>query len=306
MQLQITSKVSRCPLGCHRMLTPLVLLAFALAATGRAAGPGSELEQGFRHPPESARPWVYWFVMDGNLTREGITADFEALKRAGIGGVIFMEVDVGIPRGPVKFMSPEWRALFKHAVGEAERLGLQLTLNAGPGWTGSGGPWIKPEQSMQHLVASALEVAGPKRLDAVLPRPQRRPAFFGDGQLPAEMEKAKNDFYRDEVVLAFPTPAGNQRISDIDEKALYVRAPYSSAPNVKPFLPSSASYPALPANTVVATDRVIDLTSRLSADGRLEWDVPDGKWTIMRFGRTSTGACTRPAPLPGLGLECDK
>src|ERR1035441_7847224 len=111
----------------------LLLLAFVLAANAHAAASSSELEQGFRHPPESARPWVYWFVMDGNLSREGITADFEALKRAGIGGVILMEVDVGIPRGPVKFMSAEWRALFKHAVGEAERLGLPLSLNAKPG-----------------------------------------------------------------------------------------------------------------------------------------------------------------------------
>ena len=190
-----------------------------------------------------------------------------------------MEVDVGIPRGPVKFMSPEWRALFKHAVAEAERLGLQITLNAGPGWTGSGGPWVKPEQSMQHLVASAVEVAGPKHFDEVLPRPQRRPAFFGDGQLPPELEKAKNEFYRDEVVLAFPTPAGNERISDIDEKALYVRAPYSSQPGVKARLPSAASYPALPADAVVAADRVVDLTAKLDADGRLAWDVPAGKWT---------------------------
>jgi hypothetical protein len=277
-----------------------------LAATCCAAEKTPPLEQSFLHPPESARPWVYWFIMDGNLSREGITADFESLKRAGIGGVILMEVDVGIPRGPVKFMSPEWRALFKHAVAEAERLGLQITLNAGPGWTGSGGPWVKPEQSMQHLVASAVEIAGPTRLDRVLPQPQRRPAFFGDGQLPAEMEKAKNDFYRDEVVLAFPTPAGNHRISDIDEKALYVRAPYSSAPNVKPFLPSAATYPVLPADQVIASDRIVDLTGRLGAEGRLQWEVPAGHWTIMRFGRTSTGACTRPAPVPGLGLECDK
>jgi hypothetical protein len=105
-----------CTVGYPRALSCLVLLAFALAGTGLAAGPGAELEKGFRNPPESARSWVYWFVMDGNLTREGITADFEALKRAGIGGVIFMEVDVGIPRGPVKFMSSEWRTLFKHAV----------------------------------------------------------------------------------------------------------------------------------------------------------------------------------------------
>ena len=284
----------------------LLLLAFVLAANAHAAGLGSELEQGFRHPPESARPWVYWFVMDGNLSREGITADFESLKRAGIGGVIFMEVDVGIPRGPIKFMSPEWRALFKHAVGEAERLGLQITLNAGPGWTGSGGPWVKPEQSMQHIVASAVDVAGPKHFDELLPRPKRRPAFFGDGALPPALEKAKNDFYLDVMVLAFPTPTGNQRISDIDEKADYVRAPYSSAPNVKASLPMAASYPTLPPEAVVSADRVLDLTTKLDANGRLAWDVPEGKWTILRFGRTSNGAGTRPAPLPGLGLESDK
>jgi alpha-L-rhamnosidase/Glycosyl hydrolase 2 galactose-binding domain-like/Bacterial alpha-L-rhamnosidase 6 hairpin glycosidase domain len=289
---------------CSR--TAGLLLLLALGGASYAVGRSSDLERGFERPPEAARPWVYYFVMDGNLSREGITADFEALSKAGIGGVIMMEVDVGIPRGPVKFMSPEWRAVFKHAVEEAKRLGLRITLNAGPGWTGSGGPWVKPEQSMQYLVGSAVEVTGPKHYDEVLPRPQRRPAFFGDGQMPADLEKAKNDFYRDEVVLAFPTPEGKERISDIDEKALYVRAPYSSAPNVKPFLPSAAKYPALPKQAVVAADRVVDVTSRMGADGRLAWDVPEGKWTIMRFGRTSTGACTRPAPKPGLGLECDK
>jgi len=51
---------------------------------------------------------------------------------------------------------------------------------------------------------------------------------------------------------------------------------------------------------------MVDLTARLSAGGRLAWDVPAGRWTIMRFGRTPTGANTRPAPVPGLGLECDK
>ncbi len=284
----------------------LLCIALFLAGPGYAAEGTADLEKGFLHPPESARPWVYFFVMDGNLSREGITADFEALKRAGIGGVIFLEVDVGIPRGTVRFMSPEWRQLFKHAVAEAERLGLQITLNAGPGWTGSGGPWVKPEQSMQLVVASAVEVTGPKRFEEVLPQPQRRPAFFGDGKLPPDLEKAKNEFYGDVAVMAFPTPTGKERIADIDEKALYVRAPYSSQPGVKPSLPAAASYPSLPAEAVVAADRVVDLTAKMGTDGRLAWDVPEGKWTILRFGRTSNGAGTRPAPLPGLGLECDK
>ena len=284
----------------------LALAATAWLGSAGAADTTSALEKGFAQPPDTARPWVYWFVMDGNFTREGITADFEAMKRAGIGGVIFMEVNAGIPQGPVKFMSPEWRQLIKHAVAEAERLGLQITLNAGPGWTGSGGPWVKPDQSMQHVVASALEVTGPTNFSAALPRPSPRPAYFGNAGLPQEMLKAKDAFGVEVAVLAVPRTSDATRISDIDEKALYLRHPYSSRPGTKAFLPSPANYPALPANALIPADRVVDLTGKLDAQGRLTWSVPDGQWTILRFMRTSTGANTRPAPAPGLGLECDK
>jgi hypothetical protein len=269
-------------------------------------GEGNDLASGFAHPPDSARPWAYWMWMDGNLDREGITADLESMRAAGLGGVIICEVNVGVPRGPVEFMSPPWRALFKHVVKEAERLGLEITLNAGPGWTGSGGPWVKPEQSMQHIVASAVEVRGPVRFDAPLPRPVRRPAFFGEGGLPAGIKKTMDGFYRDVAVLVFPTPAAGPAIADIDEKALYVRAPYSSQKGVRPFFPAPAEFPAVPAGAAIDPGRIVDLTDKLAADGRLVWDAPPGRWTILRFGRTTTGANTRPAPVPGLGLECDK
>jgi glycosyl hydrolase family 106( putative alpha-L-rhamnosidase) len=283
-------------------------LALALAAAALIAGPGpaADLEAGFQDPPPEARPWVYWFVMDGNLSREGITADLEAMARAGLGGVIFMEVDLGIPRGPVRFLSAEWKALFKHAVAEAERLGLEITLNAGPGWTGSGGPWVKPEESMQHLVASEVTASGPGRFDAVLPRPEPRRPFFGEGGLPPEIQKARKEFLRDVAVLAFPTPRGAARIADIDEKALYLRAPYSSQPGVKPRLPAPAEHPVLPSDQCIARDGMVDLTAKLSPEGRLTWDVPEGNWTILRFARATTGQITRPAPEAGLGLECDK
>ncbi|HOV78349.1 MAG TPA: glycosyl hydrolase, partial [Sedimentisphaerales bacterium] len=260
-----------------------------------------DLAVDFREPPASARPWVYWFFMDGNLSREGITADLEAMKQADIGGVILMEVDVGVLRGPVRFMSEPWRALFKHAVTEAERLGLQMTLNAGPGWTGSGGPWVKVEQSMQHLVASETKVTGMRRFNEILPQPKPRPPFFGP--VPPELEPLRSGFYRDVAVLAFPTPPDGPGITDLDDKALYVRAPYSSQPGVKPFMPAPAKDPTFPA---IARDRILDLTDRLDPNGRLAWDVPEGDWTILRFGRTTTGANTRPAPQPGLGFECDK
>jgi hypothetical protein len=239
--------------------------------------------------------------MDGNLTREGMTADLEAMKRAGIGGAIILEVNVGIPRGPVEFMSAPWRELIKHAVREAERLGLEIAICAGPGWCGTGGPWVKPEQSMQHLVASETQVTGPTRFDATLPQPKPRTPFFGEQTLTPELRKLWQDFYQDVVVLAFATPSGGYRIPDVNEKALYFRAPFSSQPGVKPFL--TADHTSLPADECIAPDKIVELKV---TNGRLVWDVPAGKWTIMRFGRTITGQTTRPAPVPGLGFESDK
>ncbi len=272
---------------------------------GAVAQASDALESGFRTPPPETRPGVYWYFMDGNLTREGMTADLEAMKEAGIGNLVFLEVNVGVPRGPVDFLSEEWQELFAHAVREAERLGIEITLGSGPGWAGSGGPWVKLEQSMQHLVAESIDVTGPAKFDAVLPRPAPREPYFGRAPMSPEMLKQWESYYADVSVLAFPTPAAGDKIADIDGKALYYRAPYSSRPGVKPYLPALAEYPE-PADAAIDRSQVIDLTDRLQPDGRLEWLVPPGNWTVMRFGRRNTGATTRPAPQPGLGFECDK
>src|SRR5258708_16938495 len=96
-------------------------LGFAFTLTVSAADP---IESGFEHPPDSARPQTWWHWMNGNITKEGITADLEAMKRIGLGGAQIFNADSGIPAGPVKFMSPEWREMFKHAVKEADRLRL--------------------------------------------------------------------------------------------------------------------------------------------------------------------------------------
>src|SRR5271157_5172565 len=79
-----------------------------------ASATADVLEGGFVKPPASARPWVYCFWLEGSVTREGITADLEAMKRSGIGGLIVMDGDMGNPKGPVRFLSASWRAMFKH------------------------------------------------------------------------------------------------------------------------------------------------------------------------------------------------
>jgi hypothetical protein len=252
------------------ILTLTTLCALKLAAA-------DELERGFTHPPDSARPWVYWFWLNGNITSNGITADLEAMKRVGIGGVLIMEVDQGAPVGPADFMGTQWRGLFKHVAAEARRLGLEVNMNNDAGWNGSGGPWIKPEQSMRKVVWTETNLAGPRHFEGALTQPETAAGF-----------------YRDITVLAFPT-CGAYRIEGIRQKAMFeVGGVGESAPKT------------LPAEMVIDRSRVLDLTSRMDRDGRLQWDVPEGQWTMLRLGHTSTGAQNAPAPQSGRGLECDK
>ncbi len=90
-----------------------------------------KLKADFRNPPDAARPGVYWYFMDGNLSREEMTKDLESMKEVGISNLIFLEVGIGVPRGPVDFMSEEWQDLYVHAVREAERLGIKIVMGAG-------------------------------------------------------------------------------------------------------------------------------------------------------------------------------
>jgi hypothetical protein len=253
-------------------------LGVSAACGRRPVSPApSDLLSGFVSPPASARPWVYWFWLNGNITREGITADLEAMRRAGIGGALIMEVDQGAPVGPIDFMSGDWRELFRFAVAEAGRLGLEINMNDDAGWNGSGGPWIKPEQSMQKIVWSEAEIAGPRKFAGRLRQP---PVTAG--------------FYRDIAVLAFPTP-GKFRIPDIKIKAAYEVG-----------TPAPPARAELPAGDAINRAGIIDITAQMDATGRLTWDAPAGKWTVVRFGHTSTGLENAPAPKTGRGLECDK
>ncbi len=160
----------------------------------------------FAKPPASARPWVYWFWNNGNVTKAGITADLEAMKRAGVGGVIIMDVveRFAPPPGTADFMNSEWQELFCFAVAEAHRLGLEINMTNGPGWCGSSGPWITSEFSMQMLVTTNLIVEGPTNLSLLLPKPETDSKRSHDG---FNSTVKYQDFYNDIAVLAMPETA---------------------------------------------------------------------------------------------------
>jgi hypothetical protein len=262
----------------------LLIVSCCLGSISTLSAQADNLKEGFSQPPGSARPWVYWFWNNGNVTKEGITADLEAMQRVGVGGVLLMDIAAGAPAGPVDFNSSQWQDLFAHACREARRLGLQINMNNAAGYSSSGGPWVTPELAMQQVVWTETAVEGPQR--AALKLPGGRGAAF-----------------RDIAVLAFPTPANPLRIEHIDRKAWFIQD--------EGFLnwhtiPPGAEWPAAPADAVVPRDRIVDLTAKMDKDGKLVWDVPAGKWTILRMGHSCIGTQVEPASASGIGLECDK
>ena len=250
-------------------------------AMGLACVQAGSMEEEFKNPPASARPHTWWHWMNGNVTREGITADLEAMKHVGINGAQIFNVGVGTPKGPATVLGPQWLDLVQHAATEADRLGMDLAMHNCPGWSSSGGPWITPEHSMQTVVTSEIQVQGGTHLDAVLPQPA-----------------IKLGFYRDIAVLAFPTPTEDKRIPDLEVKMLSGgKKPSDLQPDAK----------AVPLTAVVSHDRIINLTGQMGADGKLAWDVPaGGAWTILRLGHTPNGRKNVCTPENGGGWECDK
>ncbi len=180
----------------------LVLLSAGVLFLSVRTEAADSLEQNFKNPPADARPWVYWFWNNGNVTSNGITADLEAMQRVGIGGVLIMDVKERFapPQGTAEFMNPEWQKLFEFSVQEAGRLGLEINMDNGPGWTGSSGPWITPELSMQKLVSANLTVTGPTNLATVLPRP----ALNNVVQNYFNSQIKFKEYYEDVAVLAWP------------------------------------------------------------------------------------------------------
>jgi hypothetical protein len=399
--------------GAPRLFAPhraarvlaLVILLCALSATSTGAA-GTDLARNFLSPPDAAWPWVYWIWSDGNMTPEGAVADLQAMRRVGIRGVLIMEVDQGIPQGPVRFLSPRWRELFRVVLREATRLGIQVDMNNDGGWSGSGGPWITPELSMQVVTWSETNVAGPRHLVASLPQPRKLRDYYRDiavlafpatgprmaeaspviacGSMSPRCDAARLADGNPGTTVTLPAPAkpGDPVLVNIDfERPFSARAltialdswyakidatlessadgrTFSTVKTFTAAWPSSSinfdpvsarhyriafkaanaltigeielhsggrieaipikaafmhqrGFPTLPgpqpsAETIPSRARVLNLTSKLTADGRLTWDVPAGRWTILRLGATTTGKANHPAPRESEGLECDK
>jgi len=175
------------------------------------------LERGFQNPPDSAKPRVWWHWMNGNITKEGIKADLEWMKRVGIGGFQNFDAALTTPQIVEKrlvYMTPEWKDAFRYAATLADQLGLEMAIAGSPGWSESGGPWVPPAQAMKKLVWSETRVEGGRPFHGVLPKPPETTGPFQN--IPRGGSTAQ--FYADTSVVAYRVPDNEKSIQELQPK----------------------------------------------------------------------------------------
>ena len=263
---------------CRTAVISAAILLCAAGARQPARADDDPLLRGWNDPLVEARVRAYWWWLNGRVTREAITRDLEEMKAKGWGGALICDAggasqdgNASVPHGP-DFLSPEWLALFRHALSEASRLGLVMSVNIQSGWN-LGGPLVTKEDAAKKLTFSSLRVKGPRRFEGKLPPPPRR-----------------DEFYRDAFVVAYPlhnaaeAAAGKEHpaLRHWAEKAVY-KTLHASAPDTTVLLEQG---PPVPGEETARSEEVVDLSDRLDAEGTLRWDVPEGTWEVLRFGFT--------------------
>ncbi|MEM9369034.1 MAG: glycosyl hydrolase [Planctomycetota bacterium] len=156
-----------------------------------------ELIETFRSPQQRSRPQTWFHLIGGNVNRDALSTDLEAVAEAGFSGIqLFHGRGRAWPgvEPQIQTLSATWDSLIDHVANECQRLKLKFTMQNCPGWAMSGGPWIEPSFAMRHLVTSRRSIRGGKSQSIQLSRPEPSQEDWRD--------------YQDIAVLAFPTPEG--------------------------------------------------------------------------------------------------
>lgn len=237
-------------------LLAFVILGHPLVArseSGSASPAKCGLEQAFRCPPDADKPWAYWWWLKGNVSRAQITRDLEAMKRVGFGGLLHFDARgyhedlVPPPESRMDFMGSQWREMLKFSIGEARRLGIQVSVNLSSCAGALKGPWSVGADSPKRLLWTSAQVQGPQRLTCEL-------------RAPAEPH------YWNLFVLAVRQDGAETKATatvDLSTGWQEAKGKIGSGPTVT---------------------EVLDLTGKVDAQGRLTWDVPSGTWKVIRFG----------------------
>jgi hypothetical protein len=267
------------------LLQTFLLAGLVANMHGQARSQQDALHAGFLEPPAPAKIRCYWWWLNGNTTAETITRDLEGMKARGIAGAILVDADGSgqqgndeVPMGPA-IGSPQWIALYVHALAVAQKLGLEISLNVTSRWDVGiiGGPTVTPEDAMKMMTWSRVIVDGGGTRKVQLASPATR-----------------NGFYRPIAVLAYPLHRGaplpgspesdRAPILDLAFKTASMETGFSMPPSDRVLRDG----PAIAGEQDAEVGEVVDLTSRMDQSGNVEWSFPPGTWEVLRIGYTGT------------------
>ena len=255
-----------------------------------------ELRAGFATPPPPARLRCYWWWLNGNTDKATITHDLEEMRRKGFGGALLVDANGAnqngnayVPPGPT-FASTAWMELYTHALREADRLGLEITLNITSGWN-LGGPDVTPEEASKLLTWTRTAIKGGKTVTVKLAAPETH-----------------NSFYRQIAVLAYPLYHGTALSKQLGGPALRFKSAAAetgfSMPDSTPML-NAGDDAANPETADTPLEDVRDLTAQVQSNGSLTWSAPAGEWEVLRIGYTDSDARVSTSSGAWQGLAID-
>jgi hypothetical protein len=258
----------------NKKLSILYILFFIIIHLDGRAQKLSTTE--FHNPGIEYAPMTWWHWVNGHITKEGILKDLTALHKVGIRGVQVFNAHMYMPEGPIAYNSDMWLEMMTYAIHVCDSLGMKFVTMNCAGWSGSGGPWIDPDRAMKKLVFAEFQVTGGRKLKKVLPVPVR-----------------VSNYMKDIAVLAIPSQYKPDQIQNLQEKILMDHSKLYAANQ-------TLNQPSIPLNEIINLNRFVN------QDGHLEWNAPEGEWTIIRFCYTLTGKKNHPAAYGGEGYEVDK
>jgi len=243
------------------------------------------LRSGFAEPPEAAKLRCYWWWLNGNTTADTITRDLEGMKAKGYQGAILVDADgsgrdqsLEVTLGPA-IGSPQWIALYVHALDVAQRLGLEISLNVTSRWDVgiAGGSSVTPEDAMKLLTFSRSHVEGGGSRTVRLATPH-----------------VENGFYRPIATLAYPLrhgsplpgAAGSSRAAI--HGLAFKTASEETGISMRRSDPLMRDTPSITGEQDADVDEVVDVTSHVDADGVLSWTFPNGEWEVLQTGYTDS------------------
>ena len=251
---------------------------------------GDIFSDAFCHPSDSTRPGVYWYWLGGIISKEGITKDLEAMKRVGIGRAYIGNINSpmeGLPS--VKMFSDEWWELTRHAIREGGRLGIDIGVFNCPGWSQSGGPWVKPEQSMRYLAVSETKVSGPGKFSAVLPTPAQPFQDVAVLAVPEEPQDPAVAILAKSKVTTSPAADGAAMMIDGDPETVFTFP--DGAGTKQPFIVEIKC----PEEVTVRNITIVPDKVQLKADCELQYKDSSGqyqsvkKFTMERLSKLQIG-----------------